>query len=223
MRPSKIDNSKIRNVELIQTYYSGRKSPAKENAPYSSKKDKFTLSKLTSVIILLVVITTGVVIAGYFFNIKETNALKESKGLPLSVVKAGASHANSSYYDYEQIKNNYAPIVLEPENRSAVINLGSIKDLASAVISFNAKGENGTEKVAIILRDEQKMSNANRDDIILTPQLPKDRWQTFNVELKNLRLPLDKSRVAQIRFDSSDKLTNNGPAAKAYIKDIVIE
>jgi hypothetical protein len=227
MGPLKLDNSKIRNVELIQTYYSGQrvpvnKEPSKESSSFA-KKNKVTISRLASAVILLAVITAGIIITSYFFNIKETNALKETGGLALFPAKYAGRNSNSAYYDYEQIKNNYAPIVLELENKSALINLGRIADLTSAVISFNAKGENGTEKVAIILRDEQRMSNANRDDIILTPALPKDGWQAFNVELKNLRLPLDKSKVTQIRLDSSGNLTDNGPVAKVYIKDIIIE
>jgi hypothetical protein len=64
------------------------------------------------------------------------------------------------------------------------------------------------------------MSNANPDDIILTTPLSSKNWQRFNIRLKELNLPLDKSRVTQIRFDAREVLTSVAGSGNIYIKDI---
>lgn len=217
-----MDNSNIRRSDLIQTYYSGKETPANKEIVIPVKPNRIFSNKLWISVVVLFALTAGTVIAiGYFHTIKERPIdITKSRGLTLSPVKY---YNNIAYYNYKQIEHMEASIMLEPNNSCAAINFGKIMDLTAGVISFRTKGEHGTEKVAIILKDIHKMSNANRDDVILTPVLLNNEWQHFNIELKGLYLPLDKSRITQVRFDTSTNLTKNRPQAKVYIKDIVIK
>lgn len=209
----------IRNVDLLKTYYSGNKTPVKDKRTLSLLKRMFSRKLILSTAILIVVIT-GAVIIGYSLSVKDASKVKliaTSKGTPSNPT------SNTSYYNYEQIRDSSASIALGEENSFAVITLRSAMDLTNATISFGARGETGEEKVALILRDVKKMSNANPDDIILTTPLTGNKWHFFKVDLKKLKIPIDKSKITQIRFDNSYRLTKNQPEARVYIKNIVIE
>lgn len=215
----KSDKPNIRNVDLLNTYYSGNKTPAVK------KKSGFVLTKfaprrLWLILVLLLAAAGGAFIIARFIPSKSPEVIDVGKA---SSSLSAKDKAGDTYYKYEDIKDDFRSFTLDGNNHYAVINLGSAMDFSNAVISFGARGENGEEKLALILRDSKKMSNANPDDIILTTPLLKERWNFFRVNLKEISIPVDKSRVTQIRFDSSYRLTKNESGARVYIKDLSIE
>jgi hypothetical protein len=140
---------------------------------------------------------------------------------PAAIALFPAKYISSlPYYSYELIKGKAQPIVLRDASPSSIIGFEKPRDLSSCTIMFSARGERGIEKIAVILRDVNMMSNANPDDIILTTPLSSKNWQRFNIRLKELNLPLDKSRVTQIRFDAREVLTSVAGSGNIYIKDI---
>jgi hypothetical protein len=127
---------------------------------------------------------------------------------------------NIIYYDYETIKQKDASITLEPQNRCAVISLDKAVDLTEATVSFDARGSSGSERIAIVFRDNKMKSNANVEDVILTPFLPTDSWHTFAIKLGDISLPLDKKYITEIRFDTASNFTNNKSESTVYVKNI---
>lgn len=209
MSKMKIDRSNIRNLELLRTYYSIPKT--------KQKNILFSRAVLISIILFILITTT--VFVGYFLVAKKSNVYN-NRATALYPVK---QYGNIFYYKYEQIKNNKAPIVLSRENICAAINFDEAKNLTGSIVSFMAKGQRGSEKIAIILKDNYNFSNANKNDIILTSLLSKNKWQGFSIKLDNLYLPLNKNKITQLRFDISGSLTENDLQATVYIKKIFIE
>lgn len=214
------DKSNIQRAEFIRTYYSGKETPAsKRGAVPAAKLNRIFYRILGAIAVFLLVLTAGAVTANYLLS-KRPRPINISKGETSSPIRY---YSNISYYDYEQLENMQGPILLEHSNSCVAINLGKTRDLRDGIISFASKGECGKEQVAIILRDANRMSNANQEDIILTPILDNGKWQLFNLRLKQLYLPLDMSRITQVRFKISFKDTKEDyPRAKVYIKDIII-
>jgi hypothetical protein len=217
MQNLKTDNPDIRNTELIQTYYSGKEIPAKRDSVIPLRKSNFSSYRLPIAVFLASFLIIALLGLSYALI---RRSLLPGKDITLTPVK---HRGNTSFYDYRTIEKSPLIIPLGRENTSVALNLGRATDLEGTAISFLAKGETGGEKIAIILRDKDNLSNANQEDVILTPSLPKNRWQSFSIKFSQLNLPLDKSRISQIRFDISSKLTENRPRAKTYIKDISIE
>lgn len=213
MSIAKSASSRLRNVELIQTYYEGKKSPAKKEVVIFPQRNRILSSNLLSVMNLLLILTA--VVAGVSLTHN-----RGAKAISLSSVK---HKGGISYFDYGMIKNNASTLELAGGISCIAVNFEKPSDLTAAVISFQAKAEADREKLAIILRDAGNFSNANKDDVILTPVIPKNKWQAFNIRLKDISLPVDKSRVTQIRFDVSSALTGNESSKTVYIKNIVTE
>ena len=220
MHGLKTNTQAVRNIELIQTYYSGKKTPEKKKAIVFINRNIISSPVFWLTAAISILLGAIIAIAGYttankqaaVYNLEKTTAVSPSK-----------YYSTIAYYDYQQLKGKNKQLILQEQKNCAAVNLDKITDLTNAAVSFSAMGEAGTERVAILLKDDNNNSNANRDDVILTPLLPNDRWQKFNVRFDNLYLPLDKSRVEQVRFDASSNLTKNSREARVYIKDISIE
>ncbi|MFH1867783.1 MAG: hypothetical protein ABH843_02315 [Candidatus Omnitrophota bacterium] len=218
----KIEKPHIRNVDLLNTYYSGKMTPAESRKPIAEPKNTFS-PKLLLIVATTLIFLAGVVIIGYSLPAKEASRPEIINVGKTKLQIPSKNITNAPSYNYEYVKKSIASIALGGENSFAAISLGETMDLSNATISFGAKGESGSEKLALILRDAKNMSNANPDDIILTTALLKDKWHFFSVNLKDLNVPIDKSKITQIRFDNSPRLTKNYPGAKIYVKDINIK
>ena len=217
MQNLKTDNSNIRNTELIQTYYSGKETRAERDSVISLGKNRFSFHRLPIILFLASFLIVALLILGYALLKKPPLSREDITLTPVN------HRGNTAFYDYRAIEKSPLILSLGKENTSAALNLGRATDLEAMAISFLAKGEAGGEKIAIILRDKDNLSNANQEDVILTPSLSKNSWQSFSIKFSRLNLPLDKSRISQIRFDISSKLTENRARSRAYIKDITIE
>lgn len=221
MSQPEADKAHIQRAELIRTYYSGREISARgREGVAASKPNRFFYRWLKATAVLLMALAAGAATASYFLG-------RRPQPINISKVKTTPPiryDSNISYYHYGQLENMPGPIILRPDRSCAAINLGQPRDLQEGVISFMSKGECGKERVAIILRDINRMSNANQDDIILTPVLDNGKWQLFNIRPKQRYLPLDISRVTQVRFEiSSNHTEEDNPRARVYIRDIVIK
>ena len=217
MQNLKTKPAQAAHSELIHTYYSGQKSSVKDKDPVPPGKKISPYGLLTGLIILIIIVA----LTGHHFSLKKTNpAVRKNK--EIVSLGAGKYYKNILYYNYGQIKNNPAPVALDKERTALAIAFKKDTDLRAASLFFTAKAKNGTEKLAIILKDRYNRSNANQNDAIITSYLPQDAWQVFRIDLKTMNLPLDKQRIKQLRFDTSNRLTNNKPGGKIYIKDITI-
>ncbi len=205
----KLDNISIQKAEILKTYYAAEQQGPVETKPALKTKDRILF--LISVVVLLS--AAGGLFAWHYFS--------DEKNISLSSFKNSAGIAYHNYND----ANSSMPTTTLGQGYETVfaINFGAEKDFTDTIISFTAKGKKGAEKIAVILKDRNNFSNANYDDKILTPSLLGGRWQTFRINMQQLSLPLDKSRITQLRFDASDKLTGNNPDAIVYIKNITIK
>jgi hypothetical protein len=219
MRSLKADGPDIRNSELINTYYSGKKTPNKKEAIIFTRRSLSLSEKAWVGIAIIVSISAGSVVTAYLLKKVGSVENLSHKGTLISSTKNRTLY----YYDYEEIKKRPEPFLLNAEKEGIAINFNKLKDMNTAMVSFAAKGNIGGETIAIILKDAFNKSNANRDDVILTPSLAANGWRSFNIKFDNLSLPLDKTRISQVRFDTSSNLTKNNSDAAVYIKDIKIE
>jgi len=219
MRSLKSAKQNSDNIEFLQTYYTGNKEPSKgKTFSFSSVFNPRRLSLYNALYIVLgVIFLAFVIVAVQFYRQKGIDSDSD-------ITPPSASHISGiTYYDYARLRVEEQTLSLSQGRPYAAIELGEISDLSDSTISFAAKGTAGTEKIAIILRDKHNFSNANREDVLLTPLLSHDSWQIFQIDLSQVTLPLAKSRVTQIRFDASSRLTSNDLNAEVFIKDILIE
>ncbi|GEM_PF-5151784 len=206
----KLDNISIQKSEILKTYYATEQQGHVEIKPLLNKAKNGVLF-LISVIVLLS--AAGGLFAWRYFSGEEDISLSSFR-----------NSAGIAYHNYNDA-NGSMPIAALGQGYEAVfaISFGAEKDFTDSIISFAAKGKKGAEKIAIILKDRNNFSNANYDDKILTPSLLGGRWQTFKINMQQLSLPLDKTRITQLRFDVSEKLTGNNPDTVIYIKNISIK
>jgi len=220
--PNKINNPTTHNNDIIQTYYFGKETSIKNDDKIYPAKKRLFLYQIIFITASIIIFSMAI---WYYLYPKKTDMADmnvDTKETAISLIPL-RTYNNISYYDYKRIEGNASPVMLYTQSKSAVIKLQKASDLRNAVLFFEAKGISGTEKIAIILKDKYNRSNANKRDAIMTSVLNKDDWQAFKIKLSDLNLPLDKSQVTQVRFDTSDYLTGKNPNITVYIKNIHME
>ena len=197
--------SNTQNSDLIKTYYSGNDTHQKKEIVLFPKKYNLHNHKLLFIISITILSAALIAAVAYLVYSHDVYSI--------------TPHSS----EYKKVMRISSQITLKRKMRSVFIDLGSKRDLGESSISFKARSENGNDRIAIILRDSKNISNADKDDAIFTPIMPKGRWRFFDIRLKDFDLPVDMTRVTQLRFDNSGNLTGNNAGSIIYIKDIAIK
>lgn len=214
MNGIKIKDSRAHNVELIRTYFSDI-----DNTKSNSKS--FTMSSTMSIVkkfVLPIIALLLIVSAGYYLYITFVKEQPDK----ITLLSPGMGSSKIRHYSYADIQNDINPIMLGQGLKDIAINFKKAANLSNSSIYFEAKGGNGTEKLAIILKDISKKSNAAANELIITPPLGSGEWRQFQIDITDIGLPLDKNMIKQIRFKAAEEIEISDDAV-IYIKNINIK
>lgn len=221
MANAKPESQLIKNLELLKTYYSSEEPAQDKKIHIIGNKRRFPLLVLLSASFL----AGGSFLGYYLAHHKpafEADRFDVTRVIPKRSV-GYLPYNNVLNFDYSLIKEAASPIILRRDARVAAINMKETVNVSGATISFLARGTEGTEKIAVILKDDNNISNANKEDLILTSSLSADKWRMFNIDVDSLYLPINKNRISQIRLDVTNRLTGNNQDSVVLIKRFCIE
>ena len=224
MSSIKTSSVNIRNIDLVKTYYGSRQAVTKKTATEHEKRPVLPILLMTVACICLLIIVLWLLF--YSPLLKQPDKSRAMPKGAIALTPFSKDHnirtPKISYYNYNDLELSPDAMLLVHNSPAAAINFNGEKDLIKSIFSFMAMGKTGNEKLAIIFKDRNNFSNANPEDKIKTPLLLKDEWQIFELEIEHIDMPLDKSRIKQIRLEAVSEAGASDKTGRIYIKDIFL-